>query len=92
MGPTLDPTMRPSLMDSVDASMEAGARLAQGEYHQIIIRRTGQRCYRINIWPPLHGEMLDTVVRSARQALKWADGVRQSRGWRIVDRTSEFQP
>jgi hypothetical protein len=37
--------------------------------------------------PPVPDEPLDAEFRHYRQAHAWADGLRRTRGWRIIDQT-----
>jgi len=41
----------------------------------------------VRVEPPVDGEPLDAEFQSYQQAYGWAQGLRTTRGWRILDRT-----
>ncbi|KAA9019832.1 hypothetical protein [Sphingobium limneticum] len=43
--------------------------------------------YNVIVQPPVPDEPLDAEFPGYRRARAWADGLRQTRGWRIVDRS-----
>lgn len=43
--------------------------------------------FSVIVHPPLPDEPLDAELPDYRRARAWADGLRRTRGWRIVDRS-----
>lgn len=47
----------------------------------------GRDGFRVIVQPPVPDEPLDAELPNYRKARAWADGLRRTRGWRIVDKS-----
>lgn len=52
-----------------------------------IIHAPFDAAFAVEVAPPLADEDLNATFPDHRRASRWADGLRRSRGWRIIDRT-----
>jgi hypothetical protein len=43
--------------------------------------------FAVEVAPPLPDEDLNATFPDHRRASRWADGLRRTRGWRVIDRT-----
>ena len=52
-----------------------------------IVHEPFAAAFAVEVAPPLADEELDAVFPDPRRASRWADGLRRTRGWRVIDRT-----
>lgn len=56
--------------------------------HRIVISEEAFGCgFDVVVEPPVEDESLDAEFRDYGKARAWADGLRRTRGWRIIDRS-----
>lgn len=52
-----------------------------------ITPQPGRGGFSVIVQPPVPDEPLDAELPNYRKARAWADGLRRTRGWRIIDRS-----
>lgn len=52
-----------------------------------IVHAPFEAAFEVEVTPPLADEDLNATFPDHRRASRWADGLRRTRGWRVIDRT-----
>lgn len=61
--------------------------MAATERQILIVHSPFEAAFAVEVAPPLPDEDLNAEFPDHRRASRWADGLRRSRGWRVIDRT-----
>lgn len=52
-----------------------------------IVHAPFDAAFAVEVAPPLADEDLNGIFQDHHRASRWADGLRRTRGWRVIDRT-----